>query len=198
MNKIFVALGFIALIITCTFAVREPISLAFIIGTFIIIGFGFGKIGEKAEFNSRLSQSERRGTLRFCAVGFLVASLSANIGFLIWVNSHTPIFGDAYAERKQYENLKSDLKKQDADQEKARVIGTYDAKEAVKGLLKDSSSADFSGEMIGKGGAVCGYVNAKNSFGAYAGNSRYISTNGQSAIDDGSQSFNDSWKNLCN
>ena len=85
-----------------------------------------------------------------------------------------------------------------ADQEKARVIGTYDAKEAVKGLLKDSSSADFSGEMIGKGGAVCGYVNAKNSFGAYAGNSRYISTNGQSAIDDGSQSFNDSWKNLCN
>lgn len=198
MNKIFVALGFIALVITCTFAAREPLSLVFIIATFIIIGFGFGKIGEKAAFNSRLTQAERRGTLRFCAVGFLAVSLAANVGFIFWVNSQTPIFGDAYAERKQYENLKSDLKKQDADQEKARVIGTYDAKEAVKGLLKDSSSADFSGEMIGKGGAVCGYVNAKNSFGAYAGNSRYISTNGQSAIDDGSQSFNDSWKNLCN
>lgn len=197
MNKIFVALGFIALIITCTFAVREPISLVFIIGTFIIIGFGFGKIGEKAQFNVRLSQAEKQGTLRFCAVGFLVASLSANIGFLFWVNSHTPIFGDAYADRKHYEGLKSDLKKQDADQERARVIRIYDAKESVKGLLKDSSSADFSGEMIGKGGAVCGYVNAKNSLGAYAGNSRYISTNGQSAIDDGSQSFDDSWKKLC-
>jgi 4-amino-4-deoxy-L-arabinose transferase-like glycosyltransferase len=43
MNKIFVALGFIALVITCTFAAREPLSLVFIIATFIIIGFGFGK-----------------------------------------------------------------------------------------------------------------------------------------------------------
>lgn len=198
MNKIFVALGFIVLIITCTFAVREPLSLVFIIGTFIIIGFVFGKIGEKAELNSRLSQAERRGTLRFCAAGFLVASLSANIGFLFWVNSQTPIFGDAYADRKQYEGLNSDLKKQDADEEEEKVIRTYDAKESVKGLLKDSSSADFSGEKIGKGGAVCGYVNAKNSFGAYAGNLRYISTNGQSAVDDGSQSFKDSWENICN
>ncbi len=198
MNKIFVALGFIALIITCAFAVREPISLVFIIGTFIIIGFGFGKVGEKAEFNSRLSQSERRGTLRFCAVGFLVASLSANIGFLFWVDSHTPIFGDAYAERKQYEGLKSDLKRQDIDQEETRVIRTYNAKESVKGLLKDSSSAEFSRGEIGRDGAVCGYVNAKNSLGAYAGNSRYISTNGQTAIDDGSQSFDDSWKKICN
>ena len=59
MNKIFVALGFIALVITCTFAAREPLSLVFIIATFIIIGFGFGKIGEKAAFNSVLHR--RRG-----------------------------------------------------------------------------------------------------------------------------------------
>ncbi|CZW33547.1 hypothetical protein [Enterobacter hormaechei] len=198
MNKIFVALGFIALIITCTLAVREPLSLVFIIVTFIIIGFGFGKIGEKAEFNRRLSQAEKLVTLRFCAVGFLVVSLAANIGFLFWVNSLTPIFGDAYAERKQYEDLKRDLKKQETAQEEGRVIRYYDAKESVKGLLKDSSSAEFSGEKIGKGGAVCGYVNAKNSFGAYAGNSRYISTNGPSVIDDGSQEFHDSWENTCN
>lgn len=198
MNKIFVALGFIALVITCTFAAREPLSLVFIIATFIIIGFGFGKIGEKAAFNSRLTQAERRGTLRFCAVGFLAVSLAANVGFLFWVNSQTPIFGDAYAERKQYEDLKSDLKKQETAQEDGRAIRYYDAKESVKGLLKDSSSAEFSGEKIGKGGAVCGYVNAKNSFGAYAGNSRYISTNGHSVIDDDSQEFNDSWENTCN
>ena len=198
MNKIFVALGFIALIITCTLAVREPLSLVFIIVTFIIIGFGFGKIGEKAEFNRRLSQAEKLVTLRFCAVGFLVVSLAANIGFLFWVNSLTPIFGDAYAERKQYEDLKRDLKKQETAQEEGRVIRYYDAKESEKGLLKDSSSAEFSGEKIGKGGAVCGYVNAKNSFGAYAGNSRYISTNGPSVIDDGSQEFHDSWENTCN
>ncbi|WIJ78696.1 hypothetical protein [Enterobacter roggenkampii] len=96
MNKIFVALGFIALVITCTFAAREPLSLVFIIATFIIIGFGFGKIGEKAAFNSRLTQAERRN-FTILRRWFLAVSLAANVGFLFWVNSQTPIFGDAYA-----------------------------------------------------------------------------------------------------
>ncbi|HBR3096778.1 TPA: hypothetical protein L9R41_004690 [Klebsiella pneumoniae] len=198
MNKAFVALGFIALIITCIFAIREPLSLVFIIGATLIIGCGFLKIGEKAEFNSRLSSTERKGTLRFCAVGFLVMSLISNIGFLFWVDSKTPIFGDAYSERKHYEDLKGNLRKQEIAEEEARFSRAYDAKESVKSTLKDSSSAEFSDEKDGRGGAVCGYVNAKNSFGAYTGKSRYISVGGQSVIDDGSQSFGELWENTCN
>lgn len=197
-NKVFVAFAFIALIITCAFAVREPVSLVFIIVTTILIGAGFSKVAEKAKFNSRLSQSEKTGTLRFCSVGFLVVSLVSNAGFLFWVNSKAPIFGDAYAERKQYEDLKGDLRKQDVAQEEERFKRAYNAKESVKSILKDSSSAEFSGERDGKGGAVCGYVNAKNSFGAFTGNVRYISTEGQSVVDDGSQSFTDLWEKVCN
>lgn len=198
MNKVFVILAFIFLVVTCTFAIREPISLVFIIGSFLLIGYVFAKVGQKAEFNNRLSSSERKGTLRFCAVGFLVASLAANVCFLFWVNSKTPIFGDAYVERQQYEEIRDGLKKQVIAQEEEKLSRTYDAKESVKSSLKDASSAEFSDERDGKDGAICGYVNAKNSFGAYAGKTRYISISGQSSIDDGSQEFESLWGKLCN
>jgi hypothetical protein len=43
----------------------------------------------------------------------LSVSLAANVGFLFG-STPKPYFGDAYAERKQYEDLKSDLKKQNS------------------------------------------------------------------------------------
>ena len=42
------------------------------------------------------------------------------------------------------------------------------AKAAVKRVLKDPSSATFEG-LFTHPGAVCGFVNAKNSFGGYIG-----------------------------
>ncbi len=57
------------------------------------------------------------------------------------------------------------------------------AESAVSSILKDPSSGQFSGEFLikappGKDGyqnvSVCGFVNAKNSFGAYAGASRFV------------------------
>jgi hypothetical protein len=40
------------------------------------------------------------------------------------------------------------------------------AHEHVKDVLKDGDSAKFKGDFIGKDRAVCGLVNAKNSYGA--------------------------------
>lgn len=49
------------------------------------------------------------------------------------------------------------------------------AKNAVKGLLNDPDSAQFSGLVAGKEkGDVCGYVNAKNRMGGYAGNAPFF------------------------
>jgi hypothetical protein len=42
-------------------------------------------------------------------------------------------------------------------------------------LLKDPSSAQFRNERIGKTGALCGEVNAKNSMGGYIGFRKYVS-----------------------
>jgi len=46
----------------------------------------------------------------------------------------------------------------------------WEAKSAVKKLLNDPDSAQFSGLMDGTGkGNVCGFVNAKNRMGGYVG-----------------------------
>lgn len=56
------------------------------------------------------------------------------------------------------------------------------AEKHVSGMLKDPESARFSGLYLVPGAvrdgmqdvAVCGVVNAKNSFGAYAGGERFV------------------------
>jgi hypothetical protein len=47
------------------------------------------------------------------------------------------------------------------------------ARLALKELLKDPDSARFRWEFT-KNGAVCGRVNARNSYGGYAGEKTYI------------------------
>ncbi|MEI9572371.1 hypothetical protein ACDY94_21740 [Escherichia coli] len=197
MNKILVALGFFVFVATCAFALREPETLFFIIPTFIFIGWLFTKIAEKAKYNTRLSKAEQNGTLRFCAIAFLTVTLISNGGYLYWINSFTPIFGDEYTNRLQREENKKKAEQYEQSLRMEEFRKTSSAKESVKKSLKDSSSAKFSGEKSGRDGAVCGYVNAKNSFGAYAGDSRYISISGRSLIDDGSIEFKENWERLC-
>lgn len=197
MNIFLVALGILGLLVTCVFGFRDPITLLFILPTTILIGLAFMKIADKAKFNSRLSKSEQMGTVRFCAVAFLVVTLVCNVGYLIWINSLSPIFGEEYSARALNKNAKEKAKIFDRSVEMDKFKQTTSAEESVKKLLKDSSSAKFSGASIGKQGAVCGYVNAKNSFGAYAGDSRYISISGISKIDDGSDDFAKSWESTC-
>jgi hypothetical protein len=51
----------------------------------------------------------------------------------------------------------------------------YKAKNAVLSLLNDPESAQFEGIFINnKTGVVCGYVNAKNKMGGYAGRQLFI------------------------
>ena len=196
-NKFLIIIAFVIFFVSCYFALREPISLVFITCCFVLIAYLFSWIGGKAQSNFRLSQSERDGTIRFCTIGFLIISTIFNVGFLLWVDSGSHIFGNAYSERKQYEERQAEYNKYEMEQEKQRVIRQYDAKKSVGNLLKDSSSAAFSDEKDGRDGAVCGYVNAKNSFGAYAGKTRYFSINGQAVIDDQGQSFEDLWIKYC-
>lgn len=48
------------------------------------------------------------------------------------------------------------------------------AHERIRDALKDPESARFKGDFAGKDGAICGYVNSKNSYGGYDGFQRYI------------------------
>jgi hypothetical protein len=74
------------------------------------------------------------------------------------------------------------------------------AHERVKDVLKDPDSARFRNDFAGKGGAVCGFVNAKNSYGGYDGFKRYIVTSEQIVIDtDESQAWkvDSRWQDFC-
>lgn len=77
-----------------------------------------------------------------------------------------------------------------------------DAERAVKSRLKDPYSAVF-GQFyvldIAGTTNVCGYVNAKNSFGSYTGEKSYIYSNGVVLMpsDTTRTKFTKAWKDLC-
>ncbi|MEH6697228.1 MAG: hypothetical protein V7672_00870 [Brevundimonas sp.] len=79
-----------------------------------------------------------------------------------------------------------------------------DAKQTVAAQLKDPSSAQFR-NVITNGSIVCGEVNGKNSWGAYAGFTRFIAADeivimepdGGEEHANARQSFDTSWSALC-
>jgi hypothetical protein len=72
------------------------------------------------------------------------------------------------------------------------------AHERVKDSLKDPDSAKFKSDFAGKDGAVCGFVNAKNSYGGYGGFVRYIATPEHVVMDgDESWKMDSRWFDVC-
>lgn len=72
--------------------------------------------------------------------------------------------------------------------------------ERVKDILKDPDSAKFRNEFIARDGAVCGFVNAKNSYGGYGGFKRYIVEPDRVMLDnadDESWKVDSHWYDVC-
>ena len=63
------------------------------------------------------------------------------------------------------------------------------AQQVVADMLKNPTSPMFT-ELRAAPGGVCGYVNAKNGFGAYSGKSKFVVQDGGSAIIEGLESEN--------
>jgi hypothetical protein len=82
-----------------------------------------------------------------------------------------------------------------APKQKAKPVAKSDpiaiARERVKNILKDPDSARFRSEFVARDGTVCGFVNAKNSYGGYDGFRRYIAEAERVMVDDNSD---ESWK----
>lgn len=80
-----------------------------------------------------------------------------------------------------------------ADKDRAAAL----AKQVVPSALKDPSSAEF-GDVWGMSATVaCGFVNAKNSFGAMAGRSRFILDDGRVSMENGQAGFARQWNAKC-
>jgi hypothetical protein len=70
----------------------------------------------------------------------------------------------------------------------------------VKEKIREPASAQFRNQFIGKGGAPCGEVNAKDAFGAYLGYQRYISVARELTMlaqDLPPDEFEESWREMC-
>jgi hypothetical protein len=70
----------------------------------------------------------------------------------------------------------------------------------VKEKIREPASAQFRNQFIGKGGAPCGEVNAKDAFGAYMGYQRYISVARELTMlaqDLPPDEFEESWQEMC-
>ncbi|SEO03451.1 hypothetical protein SAMN05428959_104299 [Duganella sp. CF517] len=70
----------------------------------------------------------------------------------------------------------------------------------VREKVRDPGSAQFRNQFIGKGGAPCGEVNAKDAFGTYIGFQRYISVARELTLlaqDVAPAEFEESWRELC-
>ena len=178
-SKALAVIAFLFFLLTCYFASREMITLMFILPSCLLCFWVVDKL--------------KRGSWLLSFLVIITCAVS-----LIYVNSLTPIFGEKYAQRANNQRLIDAASKDRYTADGERIIATDNAINSVKSSLKDPDSAKFSSSNLGKSGAVCGWVNAKNSFGAYTGDSRYISIGGKSNIDDGSQAFSDSWSRLCN
>ena len=70
----------------------------------------------------------------------------------------------------------------------------------VKEKILEPAQAQFRNQFIGKGGAPCGEVNAKDAFGAYIGFQRYISVARDLTLlaqDASPEEFEQQWQQLC-
>ena len=70
----------------------------------------------------------------------------------------------------------------------------------VKEKILEPEHAQFRNQFIGKGGAPCGEVNAKDAFGAYIGFQRYISVARDLTLlaqDVSPAEFEAQWQQLC-
>ncbi|MCW1937507.1 hypothetical protein OMD46_16385 [Pseudomonas sp. MDMC_285] len=72
------------------------------------------------------------------------------------------------------------------------------AKAAIQASLKDPGSAKF-GPASYKNGTVCGFVNAKNSFGAYSGEKAFYVNESRKLVglQDSTPDFEKYWSELC-
>ena len=80
---------------------------------------------------------------------------------------------------------------------KDKDVAAYLAKQAVPTALKDPSSAEFGDVWGMSANLACGFVNAKNSFGAMTGQSRFIFDSGRVEFEKMDGSLARRWNAVC-
>lgn len=92
-----------------------------------------------------------------------------------------------------------EARRAEREKQKEQMLLVAGAQSAVKARLKDPDSAEFGQTVYREPGIVCGYVNAKNSFGGYTGEKGFIvDIEGKSLMIQGeADGFTKAWNSRC-
>ncbi|WNJ77742.1 hypothetical protein RJE46_13980 [Cedecea neteri] len=172
MKKFIGILALVSFVAAIYFGIRDLVSLFIIIPLSLLCLSGFEKVGS---------------TVSFCGV------IVVCIGSILWVNSQSPLWGERYEQEEQYKAIKQQVR----HEENKNTSKSLSARAYVEKIMKDPDSAKFSGEYVSGKGSVCGYVNGKNSFGAYTGNKKYVVIGTTAYLDDGGSEFSPLWQENC-
>ncbi|WOC01223.1 MULTISPECIES: hypothetical protein [unclassified Providencia] len=192
-SRVMVAIALLVIFWSIYIGTREIISLFMIIPFNLVIATIFIKINEKL-LNSETDEKKPDSLSVINSAAYLVVTIAVCWSILSYVNSGTALFGDAYKERVELENIK----KKSWQNSASEMNHVSFAENRLKENLKDPSSAEFRDSRMGSGGSVCGQVNSKNGFGAYTGYKKYIQIGPATMVDDGSDDFNKQWESYCN
>lgn len=103
----------------------------------------------------------------------------------------------AQAEEDRQEAVRDAEKAKRRRDEQERYTAIAAAKRLVTERMKDPESAKFGRVVRRESGIVCGYVNAKNSMGGYAGEKGFIVMAGKAWLEADSADFGDTWNKHC-
>lgn len=173
MKKILAAIAFVTAFFSIVIVLRQPIGL------FILIPVIIFPIHYSNYFGKEFS-------LIFIIIGCF--------GSLFFINGLVPLWGERYINQKNIDEMNAKVK----DERYKNLNTITSSQDVVKDSLKDPSSASFKNNFVSDKSYVCGQVNAKNSFGSYAGYKRYINRGGLTLIDDDSPEFSRLWDENCN
>lgn len=128
---------------------------------------------------------KRRGLVSWLILGIIGVGV---INITVAMLTKQPVDPAVQAEEKR---------KQDAVNQLSVALAS--AQRKVKEQLKDPDSVKFGTVTIGRNKYVCGHVNAKNSFGAYSGETEFLSAEPYITawINDSSEAFKESWTKNC-
>jgi len=127
----------------------------------------------------------------FIGLGLLIAFM-AFIG-AFWGTSSTTnnTYSTTQSTKKTYNHSKAEL----------AVMNIDYVEKTLKDTLKDGDSAKFKDVTYVTdkkgGGTVCGYVNAKNGFGAYSGYKMFVGAGKAVFMEDQVADFYNVWNKLC-
>lgn len=129
---------------------------------------------------------------------FLSRFFAGLVALFVILNGLAWIFNDDRPKTEE-EQAAEERKKSAEDLHVKGFMAIQGAKSAVLAKLKDPESAEFGDVGYREPGIVCGFVNAKNSFGGYTGQRAFIADSGEGYLylQDDTPGFKEIWNTRC-